>query len=387
MENLIQARIEKNALPFRQLFSAKTNPSPFQVILLIFTIGLLLFSSCKKEPDDESNLNNNPPKSTAIYVLNQGSFSNNNASVTMYDLENDSIIPDYFMASNNRGLGDTGADLLLYGSKGYILTNVSSQLEVVNAVTFKSIKQIPFISDNVPQQPSAISGYEGNVYVTSYDGKVTVIDTANLNVIKVINVGLNPDAILAANGKIWVSNSGGFDFVTYDSTVSVIDPATLTETDKIVVGTNPYTLKADAYGDIYVITRGNYNDEKMRLRIIDAATKTLKYTFEDFEAYNFTIKGDTAYVYYHDFIGGTGSNIKTINVKTEEIISSNFITDGTHIETVYAIAADPTSGDIFITDAKDFQGPGMVYRFGVDGKLKSSFQAGVNPVAVRFLIR
>jgi len=355
------------------------------LILGIATLAAV-FTSCKKEPDDDNNNTPHTPKSAAVYVLNQGSFSGNNASVTLINLENDSVTADYFMAKNNRGLGDTGADLFIYGSKAYIITNVSSQLEVVDAVTFTSIRQIPFIKDGVPQQPSAITGYQGNIWVAAYDGSVTVIDTVSFNTVKVIQAGLNPDAILAAGGKIWVSNSGGFNFPNYDNTVSVIDPVTLTETEKIVVGTNPYTMHADAYGDIYIITRGNYGDEKMRLRIIDPATKTIKKTFEDFEAYNFTIKGDTAYVYRYDYTTLI-SSILMLNVKTEEIIRDTFITDGTQIETVYGISANPSNDDVYISDAKGYQGQGMVYRYGTDGRLKSTFPAGVNPVAIRFLLK
>ncbi|MFA6950276.1 MAG: YncE family protein [Lentimicrobiaceae bacterium] len=355
--------------------------------LLIFGI-VLIFASCKKEPDDNNNIIPVvPPKSSAIYVLNQGSFSSNNASVTLYNLEDQSISPDYFKSQNNRELGDTGSDMCIYGSKVYIVTNVSSQLEIVDAVTFKSIKQIPFFNEQVPQQPSAVTAYEGKVYVCAYDGTVTVFDTTTLEPIKVIKVGLNPDAILAAYGKIWVSNSGGLNFPDYDKTVSVIDPVTLTETKKIETGLDPYTLQADSYGDIYVISRGNYSDVKMRLQIIDAATQKVKHTFEDFEAMNFTIKGDTAYVYNYDYFGSNGSSIMMINVKTEEVITSNFITDGSVIETVYSIAVDPNSNDVFIGDAKGFVNQGMVHCYSNDGKLKYSFKAGINPVAIKFLVK
>ncbi len=360
-----------------------------QTALLYLFLTLLVTSiSCKKEPDD-----NNPdipvevPESRAVYVLNQGSYSGNNASVTLINLENQSVTPDYFKAQNDRELGDTGADLYIYGGKAYIVTNISSQLEIVDAVTFKSIKQISFIREGTPQQPSAITGFGSNIFVSAYDSTVSVIDTATLEIVKVIKVGMNPDALLTANGKVWVSNSGGLNFPDYDNTVSVIDPITLREVNKIEVGTNPYTLQADSYGDIYVITRGNYSDVKMRLKIIDATTQTVKHTFDDFDAYNFTIKGDTAYVYYYDYTGTTGSSIMMLNVKTEQIIRSNFITDGTVINTVYGIAADPSSNDVYISDAKDFVSQGTVYCFGTDGKLKSSFPAGVNPFAIRFLVR
>ncbi len=370
------------------LKSSATTLSSFSNMIAIALSVALIFSSCKKEPDDNDPVvKPEPPKSTAIYVLNQGSYSGNNATVTMYDLETEVITPDVFKAVNERELGDTGADLLIYGSKAYIITNVSSQLEVVNATTFQSIKQISFKKDGVPQQPSAIIGNGSYIYVAAYDGTVTVIDTATLNSVKVINVGLNPDALLAAHGRIWVSNSGGLNFPDYDNTVSVIDPVTLTEVEKIEVGTNPYTLQADAYGDIYVITRGNYGDVKMRLKIIDAASKTVKHTFDDFEAYSFTIKGDTAYVYHHDYTLSK-STIMLINVKTEEMITSNFITDGTEFEAVYGIAVDPTSNDVYICEARgSFQNQGKVHRFGTDGKRKYSFDAGINPVGVRFLLK
>lgn len=359
-----------------------------KAIMLLFMIMAVALASCKKEPDDDDQvIPVDVPESKAVYVLNQGSYSGNNASVTLLNLKNQQVTADYFKAQNDRELGDTGADLYIYGSKAYIITNISSQLEVVDAVTFKSIKQISFIKDDVPQQPSAITGFGENIFVSAYDGSVTVIDTATLGVIKVINVGLNPDALLSANGKVWVSNSGGLNFPDYDNTVSVIDPIILAEVNKIEVGTNPYTLQADSYGDIYVITRGNYGDVKMRLKIIDATTQTVKHTFEDFEAYNLTIKGDTAYIYHYDYMGSNGSSIMMLNVKTEEIIRTNFITDGTTIDAVYGIAADPSSDDVYISDAKDFMSPGTVYCFSTEGKLKSSFPAGINPFAIKFLVR
>lgn len=354
--------------------------------IIAISFLLVLLVSCKKDPDDNDPVVPEPPKSTAVYVLNQGSISANNASVSMYDLQEQTVVTDYFGTQNGRGLGDTGYDLLIYGSKAYIITNVSSQLEVVDAVTFESIKQIPFFIGEEPTQPSALASYNGKIFISAYNGKVSVMDTTTLEVTDEIEVGLNPDALLVVNDKLWVSNSGGLSFPNYDSTVSIIDLPTLTETGKIVVGTNPYTLQSDNYGDIYVITRGNYGDLKMRLKIIDANTQTVKHTFNDFEAFNLAIKGDTAYVYHYDFIQAT-SSIMLINVKTEEVLTTNFITDNTVIKTVYGIAIDPTTNDVYICDANNFEGPGKVYCFGTDGKLKFSFDAGVNPVAVRFLIQ
>ncbi len=358
-----------------------------QAYVLPSLLALLITASvsCKKDPDDNKPVPVKKPVTTAVFVLNQGLYSGNNASVTMLNKANDSITNDYFSTQNNRALGDTGFDLLVYGSKAYITTNVSSQLEIVDAKSFASIKQISFIENEIPLQPTGIAAWGNYIFVAAYNGTVTVIDTASLLPVKTIPVGLNPESVLAAYDKIWVSNSGGMSFPDYDNSVSVIDPITLTEENRIVVGTNPFTLQADGYGDIYVITRGNYADEKMRLRIIDAEKQILRHTFEDMDAYNFTLRGDTAFLYYYDFMGTGSSKIMTVNVKTDQLISDSFITDGTVIQTPYGIFADPYSGDVYICDARGFVNSGLVYCFAADGKLKHSFTAGMNPTVVRFM--
>lgn len=359
--------------------------SPFFTAVAL-TLLLAANVSCKKEPDDAKPGPVKKPVTNAVFVLNQGSYSGNNASVTMLDKRTDSITVDFFSTQNNRALGDVGFDMVIYGSKAYITTNVSSQLEVVDAKSFNSIKQISFKeSDSIPMQPSGIAGYGKYVFVASYNGTVTVIDTASLLSVKEIEVGLNPETVLAAYDRIWVSNSGGMNFPDYDNSVSVINPVTLEEEKRIVVGTNPYALQADGYGDVYVITRGNYADEKMQLKVIDAQRMELRHTFAEIEAYNLSLRGDTAFVYHYDFMGGGGSKIMTINVKTEQVISENFITDGTVIETANGIFADPASGDIYICDAKGFITTGLVYCFTANGKLKTAFSAGMNPVVVRFM--
>lgn len=365
-----------------QALESTINPLALLVIILYITTN-----SCTKEPEPEVE----PPSDTTtivtgVYVLNEGLFNANNASVTRYNFKDSTAEKNCFLNVNSRGLGDTGSDLAIYGSKIFIVVNVSSQLEVVNAITCKSIKQIPFFDGQKPRQPRKVAFYGSNAFVCSFDGTVTVIDTTSLEVIKLITVGKNPDGITTVSGKIWVSNSGGLNFPNYDNTISVIDPISLTEEKKITVGPNPYTLMTDSNGDLYLISRGNYNDIKSRLQIVDIATGTLKHTFSDFEALNFTIAGDTAWVYNYDWVSQR-SNILTLNLKTEEIISNTFVTDGTPIQTVYGIKADPISRLVYITDALNFTGNGKVYAFDYSGKLKFEFSAGINPANVAFVDR
>ncbi len=353
----------------------------------LFTMLLplaLLAVSCTDEPDDKPATHDTLVHSTGVYVLNEGLFSGNNASLTRFTFSDSAVANDIFMQQNSRGLGDTGSDLAIYGSKLYAVINVSSQVEVMDARTCMSLKQIPLFDGSTARQPRKIAFYGSNAFVCNFDGTVAVIDTLTLTVTKYIPVGPNPDGITVAGGKIWVSNSGGLNFPDYNNTLSVIDPVTLSEEKQITTGINPYVLKADNYGDLYVIARGNYGDVKSRLQIVDVATGAMKHTFDGFEAINFVIAGDTAFVYNFDW-STMSSSIIMLNVKTEALISGNFITDGTVVQTVYGIAVDEAAGLVYIADALSFTGMGRVYAFTMEGKLKYTFDAGLNPAYFAFL--
>jgi len=349
---------------------------------------LFLFLACKKEPTAPIKIPtilDTSIQTTGMYILNEGLFNMNNATLSYYNFSDSTITNDYFKQQNGRQLGDIGNDLEIYGGKMYIVVSTSSQLEIVDVLTGKSIKRIAIFDGNKPRQPRKIAFCKNKAFLCSFDGTVEVIDTTNLIIEKVINVGRNPDGVAVVGNKIYVSNSGGLDNPNYDKTVSVIDYNTLSEIKKIPVLINPTYMATDNYGDVYVVSRGNYDNVKMRLQIIDSKTDTVKKTFNDFEALNLTIKGDTAYVYYYDFTSGSGSKILLLNVKDETIIRQNFITDNTKIETVYGIAVQPTSGDVFITDAHSFTNTGEVLCFSSEGKKKYSFKAGLNPSYMGFV--
>lgn len=352
-----------------------------------FVIGIIIpLTSCDdmidKLPDGTLPQNQ---EISQIFVLSEGLFNNNNSTLAMYDFETKRTEKDYFLTVNKRGLGDTANDMQLYGSKLYVVVNVSSQIEVIDSETGFSLKQIPMFNDQaIARQPRYICFDKGKAFVSSFDGTVARIDTTSLTIDKIVRVGKNPEGICVANRKLYVSNSGGLDYPNYDNTVSVIDIETFTETKKIVVGTNPFKIQADSQGDVYLTSKGNYAQNAYLFQRINSTTDLLEHTYNDINALNFSIHNDTAYIYNYNFANAT-SWIKVFDCKQEKIIAENFITDGTTITTPFGIDVNPLNSDVYITDAMQFTVWGNVLCFDKSGKLKFKIlEIGLNPNKIVF---
>lgn len=349
---------------------------------------IILLSACDdmKDVPTPVDLPATPGETGQMYVLSEGLFNMNNSTLSLINFQSRTIIPDYFLFQNDRGLGDTANDMKLYGSKLWIVVNVSSQVEVLDAKSGYSIKRIPFFNTGgVARQPRNITFYGNKAYVCSFDGTVERIDTTSMSIEAIAVVGRNPDGITAVNGKLYVSNSGGLDIPNYDNTVSVVDINTFTEVKKITVGINPFKIEADSQGDVYVVSRGNNSTVKSTWSRISSQTDEVVQTFDNLPVVNFTIHNDTAYIYNYDYVNSTYW-VKTFDCKTEQIISDNFITDSTTLERPFGIYVHPANGNVYLTDALNYTVKGNLYCFTQKGKLLYKLESvGLNPNTVVFI--
>ena len=350
--------------------------------------ALLVFASCDDLESVVPEISTSIETSTGgLYILCDGNYSLNNSTLALYNFHKGSLNTDYFQTINGRKLGDTGNDLQRYGSRLYVVVNASSQLEVLDARTGKSIRQIPLFNGTVARQPRYVAFWENKAYVCSFDGTVARIDTATLEVEAFLTVGRNPDGITASRGKLYVSNSGGLDYANatgYDRTVSVIDVSTFTESKRIAVGINPGKIKADSFGYVYVASRGDYKSVNAVWQCIDTNTDQIVETY-DLSVTNFDFYGNAAYLYSYDN-NSKESWIKVFDLKSRQVVQESFITDGTKIKTPYGISVNPESGDVYITDAGNYISLGDVFCFHQNGTLKYKIaNVGVSPNSVLYV--
>jgi YVTN family beta-propeller protein len=352
----------------------KQNKLKYLFIASAFTA---ILASCHK---DKIVGNSGTPTAqrAGIYILNQGGLGDNNSSLTYYDYTSKQLYPDLFATANpGVPLGDVANDIGIYGSKMYIVVNNSNVVDIVNPKTAKLIKQDSLLTNHIGRLPRSIAFYKSNAFITCYDGTVAVMDTASLAITQSITVGRNPEQLVVANNKLYVANSGGYSG-NFDNTVSVIDLSTLTVTKTITVITNPVGMATDSYGNVYVLSVGDYSTGSTGvpgIDIISSATDAVVSSPPVNLGFNvaITVQGDN--VYYV-----TGDNkVAVYNAKTQTASQANFITDGTTITTPYALTADPISGEVFVADATDYASDGVMYAFDKTGKKEYSIKTGIIP--------
>ncbi|MDR1810084.1 MAG: hypothetical protein LBR34_06760 [Prevotella sp.] len=216
-----------------------------------------------------------PIPGKGMFILNSGNQGNSNSNLAFYDFESGDVARNVYADQNGEGLGDTGQDLLVYGSKVYVAVSGSGLIRVLDK-SGKKISTIRSDKEGIPQSPRSLTSLDGKVYVTYFDGYLAKIDTASLTVEAQVQVGRYPEYVRAANNKLYVANSGGLDFPNYGKTVSVIDPATFTKIKDIEVALNPDKLAVDGDGNVFVISNGNYGDVPSALQKINTRTDEMK---------------------------------------------------------------------------------------------------------------
>ncbi len=353
-------------------------------LLLLSSLFALFFVACESDDNGDVVV---PNVSTGVFVLNQGSWHQNNSSISYYDFTTKTTTTDIFSAANDRGLGDGGQDALLYGSNLYVTVTESSVLEVIDPKTGISKKSISIINENVTRQPRSMVAYNGNIYITLFDGNVAKLDTTTLTIQGYLSVGVNPEEIVAANNLLYVAVSGAYG--AFNNSIVVIDPTTFKELRKIEVVVNPTKLVADSQGDVYVISNGDYGTIKASLQRIAKGTEVVT-KIAGFEPMEMAIYNDHLYFFSFtpDYVTHLASNKKFIqyDALTESVVKENFITNDPTTKMLYSSDADPTNGDIYISET-DYSAAGKMYVFKNDGSNKENFSVGVNAYKTVFITK
>lgn len=336
-----------------------------------------------------------------MYLLNEANMGSNKSSIDYVDFRNAYYVRNIYAERNPevvKELGDVGNDIQIYGNKLYAVINCSHKVEVMDVRTCKRIGQV-----DIPNC-RYIRFAKGKAYVSAYVGPVAIdpnaqlgavyeVDTASLAVTRKVTVGYQPDELEVLGEYLYVTNSGGYRAPDYDSTVSVVEIYGMKQIQKIPVGINLHRIRKDCYGKLWVTSRGDYNTIPSRLYVLDRKDKNSKEMVVkdtlDIPCSEMYIQGDSLYFYSVEWNKQTERNTVTygiIDVRTDQLVTDHFITDGTEQDIVipYGICVHPTTGDVYVTDAKNYVSSGVLHCYDRHGKKKWSVRTGDIPAHMAF---
>ena len=340
---------------------------------LLFGSALLL-AGCVQDPT--SVRQEVPvPSAKGVYVVNEGTWGRGNASLSYYDLETFQSYADVFASVNGRPLGDVGNQMVVHGDRGYIVVNNSDRLEIIDLRTHGSQGAISLPAGSSPRQIAFIG--DSLLAVTAlYDNSVLLYRLDGRESLGRIPVGANPEGIVVTNGKAFVANSG----LGSGRTMSVIDLAARAVTATITVGDNPAGVALSGDGMVYVVCGGFYNDfadpnddTPAGVAVVDPAT--------DAVVASISIGGHaSAIALSPDGLGYVPTTDRVVTIDTRSrSVAGTFLTGY-----FYGVGVEEVSGDVYLTDPKNFVLPGEVLIYAATGQYRTKFTAGVIPGSIAF---
>ena len=380
-------------------------------LLILFSLLLCCATGCREDelvvPTEYDILPFEPTTEVnpiGMYLLNEGNMGSNKASIDFVDFKNAYYVRNMYAERNPtviKELGDVGNDIQIYGNKIYAVINCSHKVEVMDAHTLVRIGQI-----DIPNC-RYIKFDKGNAYVSAYVGPVAIdpdaqlgavyrIDTTSLAITGKCTVGYQPDELEIVGEYIYVANSGGYRVPKYDYTISVVEKFGMTQVEKIPVGINLHRIEADKYGKLWVTSRGNYGSVRSKIFVLEKESrfsrKMVVTDTLDIPCSEMHIQGDSLYFYSVEWSNQEEKNhiaYGIIDVRTKELVTDHFITDGTEkdIEVPYGINVHPVTGDIYVTDAKNYVSSGALHCYNREGKKKWSVRTGDIPAHMTFLYK
>lgn len=315
---------------------------------------------------------------SGVFVLNEGNFGTSNASVSF--LEDGGTLSNNIFSTVNPSetLGQTLQSIGFKDNEAYIVSNGSSEISVVDRVTFSYVSTIQGLEN--PRYMAFDNGYG---YVTNWgdptnanDDYVAVVRLYDNTVVNTIPVVEGPEEIVKKNNQMFVAQQGGYGT---GNTVSVIDLADYTVTS-ILLSDLPNSIEVDD-DYLYVLCGGKpawTSDETQavlyRISLND---------FSQIENFNFAsgehpdfleVKNGEAYYVLNN-------NVYHFDFSTASLPTTPFI--DTSAEGVAIFYGFSFIDDVFyIADAVDYVADGKLFTYDASGTYLNTYTVGKLPNGV-----
>lgn len=330
----------------------------------------LIISSCR----DSTIVDGKPPPASAAgaYVVNEGLFSGG-GSLSYYDAKRDTMFNDVIGSAADWIFPN---DMRIAGGKGYVAVNGADRVDVIDLSTNRVGKSI-----HTPQftGPGYLAAAGPTILVANYNGTVSIISTAD-DSLRGTTAPLVafPGGIAFLNSKVFVSDYGTYvnnQFVP-GRYVKVLNPATLQVTDSVRLSDAPGSMTV-LNGKLFVVCAGTQTVPPRLFQIdpdSDRADDSLQ------------LSGSVSDIVTdgRDLFVLAAAAVGKFAVQPLRTIQNPFVSRSGGLY-FYALAADASNGDIYVTNVVSTGGSGRLEIYTSLGSSKrSAVGVGIFPGAIAF---
>lgn len=351
--------------------------------LLVLIFILIIGQGCMK--DDELwdfNRLQLEKSNKGLFIINEGNFTYDNASLTYYDLETGEVYDDVFFNTNALPLGDVAFSMTIRDTLGYIVLNNSGRIYVIDAQNFGYVGKITGLTS--PRHMHFIS--DTKAYVTDlYARSIAVVNPVTMEVTGSVDVNnyagefhQHPTEQMVQYDRYIYTNCWSFD-----NKILVIDSELDEVVDSIEVLKQPNSMVLDKYHNLWILSDGGFPESPYGyevpglMKIAPGSDQpAVIHRFEQGQRPSelcINGHGDTLY-----FLNNHVYRLPLNTASGPELyIASPY--DTGFSGGFYGLAVDQSNSEVYVSDAIDFTQRGIVYRFSAAGEALDTIRSGIIP--------
>jgi DNA-binding beta-propeller fold protein YncE len=342
---------------------------------------VMLWSSCERKPLKEKE----EPIDTVgrqVLILNEGSYGNGNASLSLYNITTGDIAQNiYEYYNNNEILGDILQSAVTIDNRIFLTINNSNKIVVIDKTTFKKIATIELVQ---PRYILPIS--EELAYVsTIYHSKIHIINTQTYQVVGSITMPYpnTENMLLDTKGFVYVCNWDKANNKLYQ-----INANAHTITDSIVLAGNaPHSILTDKENNMWVFGGNKVYHATSTISVIQDNKLHKSYTFpQEAEIVKpvYNSRNDRFYFINVDYEYKTTQGIYSLHTDDESVPGTPLIPTA-KFQYFYHITLDTATQQLYISDPKGFIQNGDILIYNLDGVKQHTIPVGMGPNQLLFL--
>lgn len=337
---------------------------------------LTLFSACKK--DDPTN--EEVELKDGVFIVNQGTFTASNASLSYFDYASGTIQNDLFYSVNNTTLGDVAQSITINNNVAYIVVNNSGLVYGIDTKTAEYKGKI----ENLTSPRHMLILNDQKAYISDlYSKELSIVNPSTFEVTGNVPLGYTSEELVKIGSEVFVANWSAYtQEPLVNNNVIVVDSESDQVTDTIKVGVEPNSMVVDKNNNLWVLCSGGYNHvETASLWKIDGSTHDVLDSLIFSEVYfypsNLEINGTGDTLFY------LRTGIFKMPIDATALPGDEFVKETEERDFIF-LGVDPVKGDIFASDPLDNLSAGKIYHFSSKGSFLPVTNAGIVPGAFGF---